>query len=42
MQNLATPLNREDSEIAGSIRKMAESICGVSPTPKKKKGLRFF
>jgi pilus assembly protein CpaE len=42
MQNLATPLNQEDSEIAGSIRRMAESICGISPTPKKKKGLRFF
>ena len=42
MQNLATPLNQEDSEIAGSIRKMAESICGVAATPKKKKGLRFF
>jgi pilus assembly protein CpaE len=42
MQNLATPLNQEDTEIARSIRKMAESICGVPATPKKKKGLRFF
>ena len=42
MQNLGTPLNEGDSEIAGSIRKMAESICGVAATPKKKKGLRFF
>jgi pilus assembly protein CpaE len=42
MQNLATPLNQEDSEIAGSIQKMAESICGIAATSKKKKGLRFF
>jgi pilus assembly protein CpaE len=42
LQNLATPLNQEDSEIARSIRKMAESICGVAAIPKKKKGFRFF
>lgn len=42
MQNLGTPLNHDDSEIARAIKKMGESICGLSVIPKarkKKKGL---
>jgi pilus assembly protein CpaE len=39
MQNMGTPLNREDSDIARAIRRMGESICGVTPAPSKKKKL---
>jgi pilus assembly protein CpaE len=39
MQNLGTPLNQEDSEIARTIREMGESICGAAPRSKKKKKL---
>jgi pilus assembly protein CpaE len=42
MQNLGTPLNKEDSEIARTIRKMGEAVCGLAPAPKKKKRLGFF
>jgi Flp pilus assembly CpaE family ATPase len=42
MQNLGTPLNREDSQIARAIRQMGEAICGLAPIPKKKKRLGFF
>ncbi len=42
MQNLGTPLNSEDSHIARTIREMGESICGLTPAPKKKKLLGFF
>jgi pilus assembly protein CpaE len=42
MQNLGTPLNREDSQIARTIRQLGESICGLTPTPKKKKLLGIF
>jgi pilus assembly protein CpaE len=42
MQNLGTPLNREDSPIARAIRQMGETICGLAPIPKKKKRLGFF
>ena len=37
-----TPLNREDSQIARTIRQLGESICGLTPTPKKKKLLGIF
>jgi Flp pilus assembly protein, ATPase CpaE len=39
MQNMGTPLNKEDSSIARAIRQMSESICGVAPVPGKKKKL---
>ncbi len=42
MQNLGTPLNREDSQIARTIRQMGESICGLTPVHKKKKLLGIF
>jgi pilus assembly protein CpaE len=42
MQNLATQLIAEDSEIARAILKMGESISGQAALPKKKKSLRFF
>ncbi len=42
MQNMGTPINREDSEIARAIRQMGESICGLTPVPKKKKLLGIF
>lgn len=41
-QNLGQPLNKEDSQIARTIREMAESICGKSPAPKHKKRFGFF
>ena len=41
-QNLGMPLNKEDSQIAHTIREMAESICGKSPAPKQKKRFGFF
>jgi pilus assembly protein CpaE len=42
MQNLGTPLNREDSQIARTIREMGESICGLAPVARKKKLLGLF
>jgi pilus assembly protein CpaE len=39
MQNLGTPLNQEDSQIARTIRSMGESICGLTPDSNKKKKL---
>ena len=42
MQNLGTPFNREDSHIARAIRQMGESVCGLTPAPKKKKLLGIF
>lgn len=42
MQDLGTPINREDTAIARTIREMGESICGLTPTPKKKKLLGLF
>lgn len=45
MQNLATPITEDDTEIAHAIQSLGESICGLpAPPPKKKKkrGLRFF
>jgi len=42
MQNLATQLIAEDSEIARAILKMGESISGQAAVPKKKRALRFF
>jgi len=42
MQNMGTPLNHDDSPIALAIKQMAESICGLTLPPKKKKLLGIF
>jgi len=42
MQDMGTPLNKEDSAIARTIRQMGESICGASSVPARKKRLAFF
>lgn len=42
MQNTATPLIEEDSEIARSIQQMARAITGKPPIPEKKKGFHLF
>lgn len=41
MQNLGTPLNHDNSEIARAIKKMSESICGLSVLPNKRKKKLF-
>jgi pilus assembly protein CpaE len=42
MQNTATPLIEEDSEISRAIQQMARAICGRPPLPEKKKGFHLF
>lgn len=42
MQNLATPLTQDDTQIARAIRQMGESLTGQTVNLKKKKVLRFF
>ena len=42
MQNTATPLTEEDTEIARSIRQMTRSITGQPAVPEKKKGFSLF
>ena len=44
MQNSATPITQENSQIARAIRQMTQSVCGVAAAPekKKKKGFSFF
>ncbi|MGA3343607.1 MAG: AAA family ATPase [Terracidiphilus sp.] len=42
MQNTATPLTEDDSEIARSIRQMTRSITGQPAVPEKKKGFSLF
>lgn len=42
MQNLGSPINGKDSDIARAIRQMGESVCGLALAPKKKRRLRFF
>ncbi len=42
MQDLGTPINHEESAIARTVREMGEAICGLTPTPKKKKLLGLF
>lgn len=39
MQDMGTPINREDSEIARAVREMGQAICGLTPEPKRKKKL---
>ncbi len=42
MQNTATPLTEEDTEIARAIRQMTRSITGQPTVPEKKKGFSLF
>lgn len=43
MQNTATPLTQEDSEIARAIRQMTRSVSGQQPAlPEKKRGFSLF
>ncbi len=42
MQNTATPLTEDDSEISRSIRQMTRSITGQPAVPEKKKGFSLF
>jgi pilus assembly protein CpaE len=44
MQNTATPLTQEDSQISRAIREMSRSICGqpTQPEKEKKRGFSFF
>jgi pilus assembly protein CpaE len=42
MQNTATPLTEEDSEISRAIRQMTRAACGQPAIPEKKKGFSFF
>jgi pilus assembly protein CpaE len=42
MQNTATPLTEEDTEIARAIRQMTRSITGQPTVPEKKRGFSLF
>jgi pilus assembly protein CpaE len=42
MQNTATPLTEDDTEIARSIRRMTRAVTGQPAAPEKKKGFSFF
>ncbi len=42
MQNSATPLTQEDSQISRAIQQMTRSVCGLPAIPEKKKGFSFF
>ena len=42
MQNTATPLTQEDTEIARAIRQMTRSITGQPAIPEKKRGFSLF
>ena len=42
MQNTATSLMEDDSEISRAIRQMTRSVCGQPAIPEKKKGFSFF
>jgi pilus assembly protein CpaE len=42
MQNTATPLTEEDTEIARAIRQMTRSITGQPAAPEKKRGFSLF
>jgi pilus assembly protein CpaE len=42
MQNTATPLTEEDTEIARAIRQMTRSITGQPAVPEKKRGFSLF
>ncbi|MGO9827542.1 MAG: transposase [Terriglobales bacterium] len=42
MQNTATPLMGDDSEISRAIRQMTRAVSGEAAAPQKKKGFSFF
>jgi hypothetical protein len=42
MQNTATLLIEEDSQISRAIQRMSRSICGKPSAPEKKKKFSFF
>lgn len=42
MQNTATPLTEEDTQIARAIRQMTRPVSGQPATPKSRKGFRLF
>jgi pilus assembly protein CpaE len=42
MQNTATPLTEEDTEISRAIRQMTRSITGQAAIPEKKRGFSLF
>ncbi len=42
MQNEATPLALEDTQIARAIQDMARTACGMPAKPEKKKGFSLF
>jgi pilus assembly protein CpaE len=42
MQNTATSLMEDDSEISRAIQQMTRSVCGQPAIPEKKKGFSFF
>jgi pilus assembly protein CpaE len=42
MQNTATPLTDEDSQISRAIQRMSRSVCGKPDIPEKKKKFSFF
>lgn len=42
MQNTATPLTQEDTEIARAIRQMTRAVTGQPAIPEKKKGFSLF
>jgi pilus assembly protein CpaE len=42
MQNSATPLTQEDSQISRAIQQMTRSVCGLPAIPEKKKGFSLF
>ncbi len=42
MQNTATSLMEDDSEISRAIRQMTRAVCGPPAIPEKKKGFSFF
>ena len=42
MQNTATSLMEDDSEISRAIRQMTRAVSGQPALPEKKKGFSFF
>jgi hypothetical protein len=42
MQNTATSLMEDDSEISRAIRQMTRAVSGQPAIPEKKKGFGFF
>jgi hypothetical protein len=42
MQNTATPLTEEDTQISRAIQHMTRTLCGKPPVPEKKEKKRRF